>query len=246
VTGGGTAVTLILPASCTKFAEEPFRDAEVVVTGWSDAAIPWPRCRALDSPGGGSGLLVDEVLAWAVRHESAAAVMQWWRASQSAVKNWRRALGVTRTDNEGTARLIRAAAAKGAKAVKGLDWPEEECDARSRRAIELGLGRHLMTGYHGPLWTPEDVALLGTLPDAEVATRTGRTPSAVRQKREERSIPNPDDNRWTAEAVALLGTMPDAEVARRLGRSVSAVVQKRVKLGIPNPFDGREGTGHDR
>ena len=36
-----------------------FRVCEVVVTGWSDAPIPWPRCRAADGTGGGSGLLVD-------------------------------------------------------------------------------------------------------------------------------------------------------------------------------------------
>src|SRR5262249_39550612 len=34
-----------------------------------------PRCRLADGPGGGSGLLVDEELARAVRHESAAAIM---------------------------------------------------------------------------------------------------------------------------------------------------------------------------
>src|SRR5262249_41617364 len=59
-----------------------FRDCGVVVTGWTDARVPWPRCRALDSPGGGSGLLVDEELTRAVRHESAAAVMFWWGGEQ--------------------------------------------------------------------------------------------------------------------------------------------------------------------
>jgi len=91
-----------------------FRDATVVITGWTDARIAWPRCRALDSTGGGSGLLVDEELARAVRHESAAAAIFWWGASKTAVQNWRRALGVGRTDNAGTARLVRAAAEKGA------------------------------------------------------------------------------------------------------------------------------------
>jgi hypothetical protein len=78
-----------------------YRDALAVVTGWTDAPIPWPRCRALDSPGGGSGLLVDDELARAVRHESAAAVMHWWGSSMGAVCRWREALGVTRRDNEG-------------------------------------------------------------------------------------------------------------------------------------------------
>jgi hypothetical protein len=50
-----------------------FRDCDVVLTSWTDAPISWPRCRALDRPLGGSGLLVDEELARVVRHESAPA-----------------------------------------------------------------------------------------------------------------------------------------------------------------------------
>jgi LPXTG-motif cell wall-anchored protein len=44
------------------------------------AAVPRPGRHR-----GGSGLLLDEELARAVRHESAAAVMYWWRASHGAV-----------------------------------------------------------------------------------------------------------------------------------------------------------------
>jgi hypothetical protein len=44
-----------------------------LITGWSDARISWPCCRAVGTTGGGSGLLLDEELAHAVRHESAAA-----------------------------------------------------------------------------------------------------------------------------------------------------------------------------
>jgi hypothetical protein len=104
---------------------------------------------------------------------------------------------------------------------------------------ELGLGRSLVPGYHGPRWTAEQLALLGTLPDAEVAGRTGRTPNAVRLMRERLGIPNPAGNRWTVEGVALLGTLHDREVAHRLGRSLASVTQKRCKLGIPNPCDER-------
>ena len=31
-----------------------YRNAEVVVTSWTDAPIPWPRCRALETHGRGS------------------------------------------------------------------------------------------------------------------------------------------------------------------------------------------------
>jgi hypothetical protein len=51
-----------------------FRDGDVIVTGWSDVRVSWPRCRLPGTRGGGSGLLVDAELARAVRCESAQAV----------------------------------------------------------------------------------------------------------------------------------------------------------------------------
>jgi hypothetical protein len=53
----------------------------------------------------------------------------------------------------------------------------------------LDLGRYLWKGYHGPRWTGQDLALLGRASDEEVARRIGRTPNAVRQKRELLGIP---------------------------------------------------------
>ena len=141
----------------------------VFITSLSSASIPWPRCRSLKSTGGGSGLLVDEELARAVRHESAAAVMHWWGASVGAVCRWRNALGVNRTDNEGTARLMHAAAEKGAEAVKERLWTEEERECCRQVNAEKGLAANLVTGYHGPLWRPEDIALLVRLPNEEPA-----------------------------------------------------------------------------
>jgi hypothetical protein len=46
-----------------------------------------------------------------------------------------------------------------------------------------------------PGWTKEQLALLGTLPDAEVARRTGRTEGAVTHQRNQLGIPTADDRR---------------------------------------------------
>jgi hypothetical protein len=73
------------PATCL------LRDCKVVVTSWTDAPIPWPRCRPLDQPLGGSGLLLAGDLARAVRQESAAAVMHWWGVTAGVVWRWRKA-----------------------------------------------------------------------------------------------------------------------------------------------------------
>src|SRR5262249_13400120 len=58
---------------------------------------------------------------------------------KTAVNNWRRALGVSRTNNEGTNRLVRAAAAGGAAVIPCRSTPEKECNARSRRCKEPNL-----------------------------------------------------------------------------------------------------------
>ena len=84
-----------------------------------------------------------------------------------------------------------AASEMGAAACRGVALPPERVERRRRRALELNFGQRLIPGYHGPRWTRRQVALLGKLPDAEVARRTGRTPNAVRQKRETLGIPKP-------------------------------------------------------
>jgi len=90
-----------------------YRDADVAVTSWTAAPIPWPRCCRPGTHGGGSGLLVTEELARAVRTESAAAVCHWWGVSEGVVWRWRKALGVGLLDSPGTRQAIRAAAARG-------------------------------------------------------------------------------------------------------------------------------------
>jgi hypothetical protein len=150
---------------------------------------------------------------------------------------------VTRTNNEGSRRRIRAAAEAGAARQRGVPLPPEAVERRRQTSRALNLGRYLHKGYHGPRWSDADLALLGTLTDDEVARRTGRSWNAVRQKREELGLPNPAAGRWAAEEVALLGTLADEEVARGLGRSLRSVIRIRRKLGIPRPSHGRPKGG---
>src|SRR5688500_11765036 len=102
------------------------RDSDVIITRWTNALIPWPRCRAFGTRGGGSGILVDGERTRAVRHESAAVVKRWWGASRTAVNWWRKVLGVTRTNNEGTHNLIMANAKEGASVIQQRELTEEE------------------------------------------------------------------------------------------------------------------------
>ena len=161
-----------------------FRDCDALVTSWTGARIPWPRCRPLrDYRGGGWGLLLDDELARAVRHESAAAICYWWGLSEGVVWRWRKALGVGRTDSEGSRRLIRAAAEAGGRAIHERGLTPEQVEGRRRAARELDLARYLPKGYHGPCWTRAQLRLLGKEPDEVVTGKVGRTPNAVRVMR---------------------------------------------------------------
>jgi len=96
--------------------------------------------------------------------------MFWWGVTNSTVWSWRRVLGVGgRAGTPGSQRLIQAAAELGAEAMASRSAPENSRAAKRKNAIELDLGRPLVTGYHGPQWTGEDLQLLGTRPDADVA-----------------------------------------------------------------------------
>jgi hypothetical protein len=167
----------------------------VVVTGWSEGRISWPRCRALGVRGG-SGLLVDEELARAVRSESAAALRYWWGIACSTVWLWRKALGVEgRAGTAGSQRLIRAAAAKGGRGMRERGVTPRERAQRRRTALDLDLGRYARAAALARAWPAGQLRLLGTAPDDEVAARIGRTPNAVRVMRTRLGIPSACDRR---------------------------------------------------
>jgi len=86
----------------------------MVITGMTDAPIPWPIAK---NRRGRHSLIVYKDLAKAVRRESNQAVAHWWGVDPQTLTKWRRALGVERAtegDEPSAPRLHeRAAGGRG-------------------------------------------------------------------------------------------------------------------------------------
>jgi hypothetical protein len=164
-----------------------YRDAEVVIYDWSLGRIPWPLCYRAGTRAFGKGLLVNEDLARAIRRESAAAVQYWWGVCSKVVTLWRKALEVGRGDNPGTQRRIRAAVEAAAGAQRGRTFTPDQIEHR-RQAFAKRNARTNDPSYLGAIWTEEELSMLGTRPDAEVAVLVGRTVEAVAIQRRKRGI----------------------------------------------------------
>jgi hypothetical protein len=78
--------------------------------------------------------------------------------------------------------------------ARGLTPSERQ--ERRRRALALNLAQHLDPA-RGRGWTADQLALLGTDSDEAVAAQIGRTPAAVRVKRNLLGIASACDRRKT-------------------------------------------------
>ena len=95
---------------------------------------------------------------------------------------------------------------------------------------------------------PEEDALVGTMPDRDLAQQIGRSRDAVGVRRQKRGIPPvcrpaiPKTPRvstyhirnWKPSEIELLGKRPDRDVARETGRTHAAVKRMRKLLHIPS------------
>jgi hypothetical protein len=84
-------------------------------------------------------------------------------------------------------------------------------------------------------WTKLNLALLGRLPDAELARILGITEQVVLEAREARGIqPFKRETaiRWKESQLDLLGTISDAKLARKFRISRGIVRKFRKALGI--------------
>jgi hypothetical protein len=103
-----------------------------------------------------------------------------------------------------------------------------------RTAVD-GRGRHLRR------WMPDEIALLGKAPDADVARVLRRSKSSVQGTRVRLKIlafGYTPPRKWVRAEISLLGKMPDRDAAKLIGCSVSAATVKRKTLRIPyhNPI----------
>jgi len=174
-----------------------YRDCEVRITSWSDGRIPWPKCipahvRSMPI------LLVTDMLLEAIRRESSLALQYWFGVGYHQVRNWRRGFGVGQWEPEGSIRLHRINCAKGAAALKRKRWTRAELKNKRESAIRLNLIQFAkqspIQGGHAA-WTKQELVLLGTISDAEIAAKIGRTENAVRVKRTKLGIPSAVDRR---------------------------------------------------
>ena len=189
----------------------------VVVRGWSQGRITWPWYR-VTMP----ALILCGDLERAVRVESAQAIIHWWGISSATVTAWRKFLHV-RPTNPGGLRLMRA-------------WVPETL-TEEQRAIGRALAhqpapmarmvatRRARGGGNRKPWTPEEDALLGTIPDPQAAKHLGRAKSQIGIRRRTLGIPAVDtrNKAFFEDNPGLVVVSPAKLVARRVALGLTQV-----------------------
>lgn len=133
------------------------------VLGWSEGPIPWPLCRRT----GPMSLVLCGDLVRAVEGEAAIVVALAWGVSRQTVHIWRRLLGVVET-NAGTHSRWQSNIAEvisPPQANRGLAKAHAP-DARLRAEATKRERGHVSNRR---VWTPEEIALLGTCLDTDLA-----------------------------------------------------------------------------
>jgi hypothetical protein len=116
-----------------------------------------------------------------------------------------------------------------------------KCAERVVREKRESLGIPSMTMAER-VWTDEELALLGTMPDTELAPQLDLPLATVRRQRSALGIApfqSREKYQWSASALRRLGKVKDAELALELGLSPQFVAGKRAELGIAPLPHGR-------
>jgi hypothetical protein len=191
---------------------------EVIITGLTDARIPWPIAKR---PGERArSWVVYAGLADAVRTESATAICYWWGITPQTVTKWRKAMGVGPM-TDGTARLRSQSAAESPLVAKAREAARatDNDPARVEKIRRSKLGK------------PRPAKVIQAMRDANLGReRTAET--RAKMSAAKTGKPRAPRRDWTPEELALLGQLSDAEVAKRTGRSEASVWSMRRKVSI--------------
>jgi len=200
------------------------RDCDVVVTGYSDGRIPWPRGRKRQA-GGGAGFVVFGGLSDAIRIESNLAVSHWFGVDRKVVTKWRRALQVART-NDGTLRLRQGYSRE--------EWFQEFRLAGVAKARDPERLRKLSELRKGKILTRQHKAAIrrGMMP---VSAETRAKLSAARKESAKRVATN--GQVFTTKQDEIIRKHPACKAAKLTGRSLFSIYGRRRLLGLAT---GRE------
>jgi DNA-binding transcriptional regulator YiaG len=200
----------------------------VTVGGYSDALIPWPRLKK----GGNACLILCGDLVRAVKREALLVVAHHWGVSHTTVWNWRKALGVERS-NEGTHQRLHDQA---------VTREDDRLDRARRNSKKPKALAKLSASLKGRVQSPATVEAVRRAAKRQKWTEARKRKIAALWRRRGHRARNPNHRPWTAAEDALLGTDWDAVVAGRLGRSLKSVHMRRFAKGIPSyivKLDGR-------
>jgi len=108
-----------------------------------------------------------------------------------------------------------------------------------RHLLEIPRCRNTISAANKVEWTPALDALLGTIPDSDLAKMMGCSRASVYTRRRQLGIPRSIQSLtpvnkfvWTSEIDAQIGTIADQQLAEKLGVTRNTVGKRRRLLGI--------------
>lgn len=218
----------------------------VKVCKFSDGPLAWPLCTVGER--GGPAFVLCGDLVRAIRLEAAEAVAREWGVHPCTVSRWRQILGVKKF-NPGTHDLFlkyqgKALTAETTARGRALQTPEKQVDwALKRREEGRTRKRH---------WITSEDAVLGTMPDNELARRLACSARTIALRRRELGIAPFLANPGMAAAVrastaGLLHYSRELLRARRLALGLfQTQVSGRCGWTTPAMYQRLESGPHDR
>lgn len=197
-----------------------YRDCDVVVVGYSDGRIPWPRGRKRGL-GTRGGFIVYGDLKKAIRTESNQAVAYWFGVTVAVVSHWRRALGV-RFTNAGTRKLRQAHTSE--------DWFKEVQREGTARAQDPEVKQRRAASNRGRKLPPSHVQAISRGKVAAMTPETRAKISAARKESAKRKAAH--GQIFTPQHDGIIRTHSASEAIKLTGRTPDSIYSRRKVLGI--------------